>query len=416
DKLEVPLRTPVDYERGKVAYYFRATFELPEDAGAATARVTHYVDDGAVFYLNGEEFGDRFRMPADAEIDFETLAANGGDARRNSFTFDPALLNAGKNTIAVEVHQASRSSSDVVFGLQLTVEDKPGSPGRPEIVVQLNEVAAQADGTGWVELFNSGDLEADVGGLQLTDDPAKPARWTIPEAAMIAPGGFYRFTLPVALPMAEGRLFLVDQVAGILDSLGFGRLPVGYALGRVPDGSPAWALATPTPGEPNAAAPLGNPLGLRINEWMASRRNGPDWLELFNPEPRPVALFGLTMSDRLVQRGLDPFPPLTFLEGNGYWQLVADAGLAKRADQLGFKLRRSGETIVLATSNGVLIDAIEFGQQQRDVSEGRYPDGAVQIVSFNGTPTPGQPNRLAKPVDDGRELQLQITRREGGLR
>lgn len=417
DKLEVPLRTPVDYERGKVAYYFRAIFEVPEDAGAATARVTHYVDDGAVFYLNGEEFGDRFRMPADAEIDFETLAANGGDARRNSFTFDPALLNAGKNTIAVKVHQASRSSSDVVFGLQLTVEDKPGSPGRPEIVVQLNEVAAQADGTGWVELFNSGDLEADVGRLQLTDNPAKPARWTIPEAAMIAPGGFYRFTLPVALPMAEGRLFLVDQVAGILDSLGFGRLPVGYALGRVPDGSSAWALATPTPGEPNAAAPLGNPLGLRINEWMASRRNGPDWLELFNPEPRPVALSGLTMSDRLVQqRSLDPFPPLTFLESNGYWQLVADAGLAKRADQLGFKLRRSGETIVLATSNGVLIDAVEFGQQQRDVSEGRYPDGAVQIVSFNGTPTPGRPNRLAKPVDDGRELQLQITRREGGLR
>ena len=52
----------------------------------------------------------------------------------------------------------------------------------------------------------------------------------------------------------------------------------------------------------------------------------------------------------------------------------------------------------------------------RDSSEGRYPDGAVQIVSFNGTPTPGRPNRLAKPVDDGRELQLQITRREGGLR
>ena len=116
------LRTPVDYERGKVAYYFRATFEVPEDSGAATARVTHYVDDGAVFYLNGEEFGD-----PDAEIDFETLATNGGDARRNSFTFDPALLNAGKNTIAVEVHQASRSSSDVVFGLQLTVEDKPSA-------------------------------------------------------------------------------------------------------------------------------------------------------------------------------------------------------------------------------------------------------------------------------------------------
>ena len=416
DKLEVPLSTPVDYERGKVAHYFRATFDLPDDTGAATARVTHYVDDGALFYLNGEEFGERFRMPSDREIDFETLAANGGDARFNSFTFDPALLNAGKNTLAVEVHQASRSSSDVVFGLQLTIETGPSVPVAPGLAVRLNEFAALANGTGWVELFNPGDSEAAVGGLQLTDDPAKLPRWAIPEEATIEPGGFYRFTLPVALSVVEGRLFLIDRADGILDSLGFGRLPVGYSLGRVPDGSSKWALATPTPNEPNAAAPLGNPLGLRINEWMASRRNGPDWLELFNPEPRPVALYGLAMSDRLTQRGLDPFPPLTFLEGNGYWQLIAAAGFAKRADQLGFKLRRSGETIVLATSNGVLIDAVTFSQQQRDVSEGRYPDGAVQIDSFDGTPTPGRSNRLAKPVDDDRGLQLQITRRVGGLR
>ena len=87
----------------------------------------------------------------------------------------------------------------------------------------------------------------------------------------------------MALPVAEGDFFIVDQVAGILDSLGFGRLPVGYALQHVPDGSPAWALANQR--LPAANAPRRLSLGLRINE--AKRRNGPDWLGLFNPEPRP---------------------------------------------------------------------------------------------------------------------------------
>jgi len=418
DRLEVPLRTPVVYQQGKVAYYFRTTFEVPQDVQAALVRVTHYIDDGAVFYLNGEEFGERFRMPADGEIDFETLAANGGDARRNAFTFDPKRLNAGENTLAVEVHQASRSSSDVVFGLQLTIESEPNTPRKTKPEFRLNEVAALADGTGWVELFNPTDAPAEIGGLAFTDDLAKPRRWVIPAKTAIDPGGFFRFTLSTALPLVGGRLFLVEHEqkdAAILDSLRFGRLPVGYALGRVPDGSARWTLATPTPAEPNTAAPLADPLGLRINEWMASQSNGSDWLELFNPARRPVELSGLTMSDRLAQRDLDPFPLLTFLEGNGYWQLMADAGLAQRADQLGFKLRRSGETIVLATPNGVLIDAVTFGQQQRNVSQGRYPDGAAHFVFFDGSPTPGRPNRLAKPVDDGRVLRLEITRGGGGL-
>jgi hypothetical protein len=419
DQLEIPLLTPVDYQQGKVAYYFRTTFEFSEDMEGATARVAHYVDDGAVFYLNGEEFGERFRMPIDEVIDFETLAANGGDARRNLFTFDPALLKTGENTLAVEVHQASLRSSDVVFGLQLTIELESNQPRRTKPGVRLNEVTTLAGGTGWVELFNPTDATADIGGLAFTDDLAKPRWWAIPEDTAVEPGGFFRFALPTALPLVEGRFFLVDRAKNdtyILDSLRFGRLPVGYALGRVPDGSSRWMLTTPTPEKPNTPVPLANPLGLRINEWMASRSNGSDWLELFNPAPRPVELSGLTMSDRLAKRDLDPFPPLTFLEGNGYWKLIADAALANRADRLGFKLRRSGETIGLATPNGVLIDAVAFGQQQRNVSEGRYPDGEAQVVSFAGTPTPGRPNRLAKPINEDRELRLEITRLGGGLR
>ncbi|NLH43399.1 MAG: lamin tail domain-containing protein, partial [Planctomycetes bacterium] len=33
----------------------------------------------------------------------------------------------------------------------------------------------------WVELYNSGDAEVDVGGMYLTDDPESPTKWRIPQ-------------------------------------------------------------------------------------------------------------------------------------------------------------------------------------------------------------------------------------------
>ena len=47
-----------------------------------------------------------------------------------------------------------------------------------------------------------------------------------------------------------------------------------------------------------------------------------------------------------------------------------------------------------------LIDAVSFGSQTNDVSQGRYPDG-TPTIEFFGTPTPGGPNTLgsnAPPV------------------
>ena len=64
-------------------------------------------------------------MP-EGEINFASRAAGavGGNApeehRWNPKAVNPALLKKGKNTIAVEVHQASPTSSDLSFDLRLT--------------------------------------------------------------------------------------------------------------------------------------------------------------------------------------------------------------------------------------------------------------------------------------------------------
>jgi hypothetical protein len=56
-----------------------------------------------------------------------------------------------------------------------------------------------------------------------------------------------------------------------------------------------------------------------------------------------------------------------------------------------FKLSKSGEAIGLFAADGSTIDAITFGPQTSDVSEGRLPDGGPGIYSMT-IPTPREPN------------------------
>jgi len=52
-----------------------------------------------------------------------------------------------------------------------------------------------------------------------------------------------------------------------------------------------------------------------------------------------------------------------------------------------FNLRAAGEAIGLFTSDGTLIDAVSFGPQTANFSQGRFPDGgpAIDVMS---APTP----------------------------
>src|SRR6185503_16039068 len=103
-----------------ITTYFRATFTLenPEAVAALTGELMF--DDGAVVYLNGSEIA-RPGMPAGTIT--STTLASGHEAANSYDSFDwsaaRSLLVAGQNTIAVEVHQNSASSSDLVFDLAL---------------------------------------------------------------------------------------------------------------------------------------------------------------------------------------------------------------------------------------------------------------------------------------------------------
>ena len=107
---------------GRTTYYFRTQFTFPTNPANLFLTFSNKVDDGAVFYLNGVEI-QRVRMPT-TSITYSTFATttpSGGDATAfDVFTIPATNVIEGTNVLAVEVHQNSSTSSDVVFGSALS--------------------------------------------------------------------------------------------------------------------------------------------------------------------------------------------------------------------------------------------------------------------------------------------------------
>ncbi|MDG2382617.1 MAG: hypothetical protein P8N76_13190 [Pirellulaceae bacterium] len=100
-------------------------------------------DDGAVVYLNGKEV-QRFNMPGGVITEHtQALTAVGSDAveerQLRPFLIEEQLIQDGENLIAVSVHQANPTSSDLAFDLELVGLDAKG-----EIQQAESEVAAHA--------------------------------------------------------------------------------------------------------------------------------------------------------------------------------------------------------------------------------------------------------------------------------
>jgi hypothetical protein len=109
-----------------ITYYFRTHFNYTNSLLGVSLEFTNYVDDGAVFYLNGAEI-DRIRMPeAPTPIYNSTLATNypceGYATCPDLFTISGDLttnLVAGDNVLAVEVHLDDPQAQSITFGSAL---------------------------------------------------------------------------------------------------------------------------------------------------------------------------------------------------------------------------------------------------------------------------------------------------------
>jgi len=414
-----PFRTAIETNFNQTNFYFRAHFNVAAGATYTSLQLRHIIDDSAVFYLNGVEIpGTRFNLPG-GTINGTVFASStiSVGSYRGPFTVPISMLRTGDNVFAVDVHQSANNSSDVAMGVELQALIVTNSPAAAGVLI--NEVLAnnlsleELDGSkpDWVEIYNPSTNAVDLGDMSLTDATTTPRRWVIPGGTILGAQSFVKFRFDANLPASAtntgfglkangGAVFLFNRLAdggSLLSSVAYGLQAADFSIGRIPNGSTNWALNIPTLGGGNLVAALGNPLLLRLNEWMASPAPGNvDYFEVFNPNPQPVDISRFYLTDDLLNRTKHQLPTLSFL-GIGeeaFQEFKANSTPLVGADHVGFSLAAGGEALGLTHSNLTAIDSISFGPQSAGVSQGRLPDGAAGIVNFTTTPTPGNANFL----------------------
>ena len=151
-----------------------------------------------------------------------------------------------------------------------------GTGETPQAVFYLNEFLASndscyADENGeyddWIEIYNAGNIPADIGGYYLTDELDNLMNWQVPttdpDLTTISPGGFLILWadkdpdqgvihLDIQLDEEGEEIGLTDSEGNLVDSYVFGEQSTDVSEGRLPDGGDNWQFfEIPTPGESN---------------------------------------------------------------------------------------------------------------------------------------------------------------------
>ncbi|HTI99972.1 MAG TPA: lamin tail domain-containing protein [Dongiaceae bacterium] len=295
--------------------------------------------------------------------------------------------------------------------------------------VQPVNVAGPTNNTGsrspWVELYNPDTNVLSLGGLYLSPTDTNLAAWAFPSNVVVSGNGFLvvwcdgqtnqstataphtSFVLPPTAGGIRISRLLNGNVPQVVDYLNYANLPANWSYGDYPDGQPFYrqSMFVSTAGVTNSAA--GVPLSVRINEWMASNTHTladpvggkfEDWFELYNYGSNTVDLGGYYLTDDTSDKTKFQIPDTHqyLVPPQGFFLVWADgldaSNSINRAElHVSFKLSASGEEIGLFGTGGSQIDAVAFGAQTSDVSEGRFPDGALNIFPMSLT-TPGTNN------------------------
>ena len=217
--------TTIDYggdpNKKRPTYYFRKTFTLTEEPSYEDRFYIHYyLDDGALFYINGTEVGGYHCNSGVSYDDFSTTH-EGNTAAYGTIEIPATALQKGNNVITVEVHNTSFTSSDIFFDAKVEkAKFKTTFLGKQETItlndevdnsiyhltavyeeikdplklmeagaspIRINEVSAGNSiyindyfkRNDWIELYNTTDQDIDVAGMYLSDSRNNPQKYQI---------------------------------------------------------------------------------------------------------------------------------------------------------------------------------------------------------------------------------------------
>lgn len=168
--------------------YFRHRFTVPTNSTLRSLTLRLRRDDGAIVYLNGRE------VVRSSIREGAVVGATPGDGAPDDgqdfvpFELPASAVRPGANTLAVELHQATPSSSDASFDLELAAVREADNSGNPDLRINRNTLvrARARSGSEWSALdeafFQVGPAVA-PGSLAITEIHYRPG--ADPEAEFV---------------------------------------------------------------------------------------------------------------------------------------------------------------------------------------------------------------------------------------
>ncbi len=248
----IPVMGNTQVNRGPVTHYFRKTFAYDGDIQSSiTLELNYLVDDGAVFYLNGQEV-HRCNMPG-GSVNYLTRALSDiAEPQASGYISVPASnMIYGNNVLAVEVHQSDQDD-DVLFAAAVIAVER-SSPLVEPLRLAFNEITAATDTDFWVELVNHDDKTIDLAGCAIVCLGTTIGEYSLPSTSLDA--GDYLVIDSQTLgfrPADEDRLVLyAPHKAAVLDAA----IVKNSHRARFPEALGRWQYPdVPTPAAANSFA------------------------------------------------------------------------------------------------------------------------------------------------------------------
>ncbi len=196
--------------KNTLSVFLRFRFSVQDKEALKSLWLHMDYDDGFVAFLNGTEIARAGMGAVGSAVSFNRTAGSheaniysGNDPEGFDISQYLHLLTEGENVLAVQVHNTGESSSD------------------------------------------------------LTAIPFLTAGYTITETGLKSPSKYVKLSSPLShanfkLSSSGETVFLTHKTTGLVDSVSFGEIPVGYSFGRDAEQIQRWVFfEEPTPGEQN---------------------------------------------------------------------------------------------------------------------------------------------------------------------
>ncbi len=293
-----------------------------------------------------------------------------------------------------------------------------------EIMADNTLTLSDSDGDypDWIEIYNCGNISADLSRYCLSDDENSPLKWVMPDITL-EPGEYLvvfasgkdktdiangEYHTNFKLSSKGESVVLASSYYGTVDTLDYSTAVADISYGRDSAGTYKWFLYA-TPGMPNIDAEaaddpllLSSPYsGLVITEYMTanidtlsdSDGDFTDWIELTNTGANTISLDGVRLSDNPDKLGKWSISGSYFLSP-GERIVIFMSGKDRCGDELhaSFKLGKDDEAIILSDKHSRIISEISLYELNDGISYGLSENGEP---GYFATPTPGTENGSA---------------------